>query len=357
MEGFQEAVFEQLRNVRRVGLALLDNPKHLNLPTDLLETAAKSVPGYNPGLTRTAAITLLLKYEISQVTDAAHSDWLIIIFGLAPEYKGKSPSELRIKAKTAADVTIGTWKRPKGREEQVLHSLAAQIIADCFHTDAAITNTDQVADRSRGSEPTATAALEVTDQFWEELSLIMATRARISTLEQCPTLLSMLPTSVVQPGDSLLDKAKRLQGILQSVVNGAFELRRRDLHHIDAGSVLAYGVLAGYITLLPYSKMYVLPAQTNPDADRQPPIVQGNKRYELAAKWMAPSTPDELPFLDRLPEIRTSFGNAFLTYIADEDGMSGVTSSSSLLNSLPTLWRKPPSNLFIFGVFQTSPTA
>ena len=130
----QEPVFTQLSRVRQVGLALLDNPRHVDLETQLLEEAAKTSPGYGPSLTRGAAIALL-ETEIPKVKTPGHSDLLAILFGLSKNLAGLHPTELRTKAANAAGDTRANFARTGRKEDQILQSLAAQIVADCLNSD------------------------------------------------------------------------------------------------------------------------------------------------------------------------------------------------------------------------------
>lgn len=60
----QERISGQLDTVRVVGLQWLDTRKQATRDLSLLETAAETVSGYQPRLTRTAKIDLLLRHEI-----------------------------------------------------------------------------------------------------------------------------------------------------------------------------------------------------------------------------------------------------------------------------------------------------
>jgi tetratricopeptide (TPR) repeat protein len=133
----QGPVFTELSNVRQVGLALLDSPKHVDLGTRLLEEAAKTLTGYTPTLTKGAAITLLLETEIPKVKTPGNSNLLAILFGLPENLTGLHPRELRTKAAKAAGETRENFARTGRKEDQTLQSLAAQIVADCLNSGIA----------------------------------------------------------------------------------------------------------------------------------------------------------------------------------------------------------------------------
>jgi hypothetical protein len=126
------AVFEELKELRRVGIVKLDLGTE-TLSTPLLDEAAKEVPGYNARLTRTAALIELLRYEISQLKLPAYEEWLPVSLGVKDGLKETRPGELRkIACKLAGETNLHNFRRTDGLEQRGLEVLAGQIVAGCL---------------------------------------------------------------------------------------------------------------------------------------------------------------------------------------------------------------------------------
>src|SRR4051794_10760885 len=95
----QERIWEQLKTARQAGLPQLDTGKRAADDVSLLEAAAETVSGYQPRLTRTAKVDLLLRHEIGLMTASPSFQALLrTLFGLTLETAGKHPNDLRKEA-------------------------------------------------------------------------------------------------------------------------------------------------------------------------------------------------------------------------------------------------------------------
>jgi hypothetical protein len=141
-DGLQEAVTDELEDVRMVGLGAVDELDREGLQvhqTPNLDRAASKVPGHDPRSLRSAAIEHLLKYEISRITSHPSREWLPSSFGLTDKTRSQSMQARREKAaEIAGHSSRIDFGRTDGKEDKGLRVLAAQIIADCL-----ISNSDE----------------------------------------------------------------------------------------------------------------------------------------------------------------------------------------------------------------------
>lgn len=94
----ESRIFEQLKELRRRGLDKLEAPNRKEIPTSLLEDAAKSVHEYDANLSRSAAIETLLRHEIPLLSSTNYQEQLLAMFILADDLDNRDPSKLSREA-------------------------------------------------------------------------------------------------------------------------------------------------------------------------------------------------------------------------------------------------------------------
>ncbi|HEV2372185.1 MAG TPA: AAA family ATPase [Streptosporangiaceae bacterium] len=148
-------------------------------------------------------------------------------------------------------------------------------------------------------------------------------------------LLGHLPSTLVSGSRPDWEKSRALLGVLQAVVNRAFESVKDNHNDAFAGLVLACAAVMGLITEPPDRDYSRSPAQMT----RRSSVGSKEARQLLAATWLVPPRASDKTVRNRWGEIRAAFQYALLQALADLDTPAGAVAHASVPESLRLIGR------------------
>jgi len=135
-EALRNALWEELKAVRTLGVGRLEKPGGNPVSTPRLEAAARAILGREEGKTRTATIISLLKREVERLEDMPkRRDQLTVSLGLSDDLDNTDPAKLRKEVIQRFGLDYLAYTRTNGIEQSNLWALAGQIVADSLQKD------------------------------------------------------------------------------------------------------------------------------------------------------------------------------------------------------------------------------
>lgn len=190
MNEMQMALVKELVKLREVGIAELDvlEPSgDFKVNASWLDSAAFNLRDGAIGLTRSEAISSLLRSEIAKLSNAEYREWLPVSLGVKLGLATADPEELnKMAAKLANHPSPNDFKRSNGRLQRAFHTLAAKIVAGYLQKDLDSNARYPATERDSGlpSAPVVDLLSAQILQASEQYSLFGRGTAHISYVEQ-----------------------------------------------------------------------------------------------------------------------------------------------------------------------------